>query len=67
VTHDQEEAMAVSDRVAIQNHGKIMQVGTPQEVYNRPQNLFIATFIGKGTLLEGKGGELRGADQSQRG
>ncbi len=54
VTHDQEEAMAVSDRVAIQNHGKIMQVGTPQEVYNRPQNLFIATFIGKGTLLEGK-------------
>jgi multiple sugar transport system ATP-binding protein len=54
VTHDQEEAMAVSDRVAIQNHGKIMQVGTPQEVYNRPQNLFIAMFIGKGTLLEGK-------------
>ncbi len=53
VTHDQEEAMAVSDRVAIQNHGKIMQVGTPQEVYNKPDNLFIATFIGKGALLEG--------------
>ena len=53
VTHDQEEAMAVSDRVAIQNHGKIMQVGTPQEVYNNPDNLFIATFIGKGALLEG--------------
>lgn len=53
VTHDQEEAMAVSDRIAIQNHGKIMQVGTPQEIYNKPDNLFIATFIGKGALLEG--------------
>ena len=53
VTHDQEEAMAVSDRVAIQNHGRIMQVGTPHEVYDRPRNLFVATFIGKGTLLEG--------------
>jgi ABC-type Fe3+/spermidine/putrescine transport system ATPase subunit len=53
VTHDQEEAMAVSDRIAIQNHGKIMQVGTPQEVYNNPDNLFIATFIGKGALMEG--------------
>jgi ABC-type Fe3+/spermidine/putrescine transport system ATPase subunit len=54
VTHDQEEAMAISDRLAIQNHGKIMQVGTPQEVYNKPDNLFIATFIGKGALLKGK-------------
>ena len=53
VTHDQEEAMAVSDRIAIQNHGKIMQVGSPQEVYNNPDNLFIATFIGKGALMEG--------------
>ena len=53
VTHDQEEAMAVSDRIAIQNHGRIMQVGTPREVYDSPQNLFIATFIGKGVLLEG--------------
>lgn len=54
VTHDQEEAMAVSDRIAIQNYGRIMQVGTPQEIYNKPDNLFIATFIGKGALLEGK-------------
>jgi ABC-type Fe3+/spermidine/putrescine transport system ATPase subunit len=53
VTHDQEEAMAVSDRVAIQDHGKIMQVGNPHEIYDRPANLFVATFIGKGTLLEG--------------
>ena len=54
VTHDQEEAMAISDRIAIQNHGRIMQVGTPQEIYNNPENLFIATFIGKGALLEGE-------------
>ncbi|MBD3171026.1 ATP-binding cassette domain-containing protein [Candidatus Bathyarchaeota archaeon] len=54
VTHDQEEAMAISDRIAIQNHGRIMQVGTPHEIYNNPENLFIATFIGKGALLEGE-------------
>lgn len=53
VTHDQEEAMAVSDKIAIQNHGKIMQVGTPKEIYDKPCNLFIATFIGKGALIEG--------------
>lgn len=53
VTHDQEEAMAISDRIAIQNKGKIRQVGTPQEVYNNPIDLFIATFIGKGVTLEG--------------
>ncbi len=53
VTHDQEEAMAVSDRIAIQDHGRIVQVGTPKEIYDRPENLFIATFIGKGALIEG--------------
>ncbi len=53
VTHDQEEAMAISDRIAIQNFGAIRQVGTPKEVYNKPVDLFIATFIGKGALLEG--------------
>jgi iron(III) transport system ATP-binding protein len=58
VTHDQEEAMAVSDRIAIQNHGKIMQIGTPKEIYDKPENLFIATFIGKGALIEGMVEEL---------
>jgi len=58
VTHDQEEAMAVSDRIAIQNYGKIMQVGTPKEIYDKPENLFIATFIGKGALIEGMVEEL---------
>jgi spermidine/putrescine ABC transporter ATP-binding subunit len=53
VTHDQEEAMVISDRIAIQNKGRIRQVGSPTEIYNRPQSLFIATFIGGGSLLEG--------------
>jgi ABC-type Fe3+/spermidine/putrescine transport system ATPase subunit len=53
VTHDQEEAMAVSDRLAVQDYGKIRQVGTPQEIYNLPTDLFIATFIGRGAILEG--------------
>ena len=53
VTHDQEEAMSVSDRIAIQNHGKVMQIGDPLDIYNVPQNVFIATFMGRGTLLDG--------------
>lgn len=53
VTHDQEEAMAVSDRLAVQDNGKIRQIGTPQDIYNMPTDLFIATFIGRGAILEG--------------
>ena len=53
VTHDQEEAMAVSDRVAIQNHGMTRQVGSPSEIYGFPRDVFIATFIGRGAILEG--------------
>ena len=53
VTHDQEEAMVISDRIAIQNLGVIRQVGSPTEIYRRPNSLFIATFIGRGTILEG--------------
>jgi ABC-type sugar transport system ATPase subunit len=46
VTHDQAEAMALADRIAIIDHGKIAQVGSPQEVYLRPQNVFVASFLG---------------------
>ena len=53
VTHDQEEAMSVSDRIAIQNYGKVMQIGEPLDIYNVPKNVFIATFMGRGTLLDG--------------
>jgi iron(III) transport system ATP-binding protein len=54
VTHDQEEAMAVSDRIAIMNNGVIQHIGTPREIYKRPANIFVATFIGHSTILEGK-------------
>jgi iron(III) transport system ATP-binding protein len=47
VTHDQEEAMAISDRIAVMSNGKIQQIGRPQEIYHRPINEFVATFIGR--------------------
>ena len=46
VTHDQAEAMGLGDRIAVLNDGRVMQVGTPQEIYRRPANTFVATFIG---------------------
>ncbi|MBO0993543.1 phosphoribosylaminoimidazolesuccinocarboxamide synthase [Bacillus sp. SD088] len=52
VTHDQEEAMAVSDRIAVMNTGVIQQVGTPREIYQRPSNIFVASFIGRTNILE---------------
>ncbi len=54
VTHDQEEAMAVSDRIAVFDHGVIQQIGTPQQLYQRPRNLFTATFIGRTNVLDGE-------------
>ncbi len=51
VTHDQEEAMAISDRIAVMNDGEIQQIGTPQEIYHRPNNLFVASFIGRTNIL----------------
>jgi len=53
VTHDQEEAMAVSDRIAVMRLGVIQQIGRPKELYHRPQNLFVATFIGHTNVLKG--------------
>ncbi len=52
VTHDQEEAMAVSDRIAVMNLGDIQQIGTPKVLYQRPANLFVATFIGRTNVIE---------------
>src|SRR5699024_8793618 len=52
VTHDQEEAMAVSDKIAVMKDGVIQQIGTPQQVYQRPYNIFVATFIGRANILE---------------
>jgi ABC-type Fe3+/spermidine/putrescine transport system ATPase subunit len=53
VTHDQSEAMAISDRIAVMKKGKIKQVGTPSELYMSPQNVFVANFIGESNFLEG--------------
>lgn len=52
VTHDQEEAMAVSDRIAVMNLGTIQQIGTPQSIYQRPTNIFVASFIGRTNVIE---------------
>ena len=64
VTHDQAEAMALSDRIVVFNKGTVQQVGTPRDVYERPANLFVADFMGlvnklPGTLLEHHGGTAR--------
>ncbi len=53
VTHDQEEALAMSDRVGVMSEGRLLQVGTPAEVYEHPANRFVADFIGRTNLLEG--------------
>lgn len=54
VTHDQEEALALSDRVCLMNEGRIAQIGTPREIYERPQNRFAAEFIGLSNIFEGQ-------------
>jgi len=54
VTHDQEEALSMSDRIAVLNAGKIEQIGTPKEIYENPANLFVARFVGESNLLTGE-------------
>ena len=54
VTHDQEEAMAISDRIAVMNLGVIQQIGRPQDIYHRPTNEFVASFIGRTNMIIGK-------------
>ena len=53
VTHDQEEALAISDRIAVMKSGKLQQLGKPEEIYRRPQRLFVAGFIGKSNQFDG--------------
>jgi spermidine/putrescine transport system ATP-binding protein len=62
VTHDQEEALTMSDRIAVMNRGRVEQVGTPEEVYDRPRTTFVAGFIGVSNLMPatvGANGEVR--------
>ena len=54
VTHDQEEAMAVSDRIGVMNKGVLQHVGRPKDIYQRPSNLFAATFIGRSNIVDGE-------------
>jgi spermidine/putrescine transport system ATP-binding protein len=54
VTHDQEEALTLSDRIAVMNHGRILQEGSPEEIYERPTSKFVADFIGQTNFFEGQ-------------
>jgi len=54
VTHDQEEALALSDRLAVMNQGRLEQTGTPEEIYRRPKSRFVAGFVGGSNLIEGR-------------
>jgi spermidine/putrescine transport system ATP-binding protein len=54
VTHDQEEAMTMADTIAVMNHGKIEQLGTPAELYDNPSTTFVANFLGQSNLIKGK-------------
>jgi len=54
VTHDQEEALAISDRVIVMNVGVIEQIGTPEDIYNRPRSRFVADFVGSANLIKGR-------------
>lgn len=60
VTHDQEEALAMANRIAVMNQGKVLQIGTPTEIYERPNCRFVADFIGETNFIEGRITELDG-------
>ncbi|WP_338970296.1 spermidine/putrescine ABC transporter ATP-binding protein [Spiroplasma endosymbiont of Labia minor] len=52
VTHDQEEALTLSDRIVLLNQGKIQQIGTPEEIYNEPENFWVANFVGESNIIQ---------------
>jgi len=66
VTHDQAEAMAISDRIAVMKRGRILQVGTPYELYMNPQQIFVANFIGESNFLEGRVVKVEGGTAQVR-
>lgn len=65
VTHDQSEAMSISDQIAVMNHGQVQQIGPPHEIYETPQNSFVAAFIGDTNFLSGKIEALLDANYSR--
>ena len=62
VTHDQEEALTMSDRIAVMNDGRVEQIGTPQEIYHSPTSIFVANFIGVANLIPAVVRDMEGAD-----
>ncbi len=62
VTHDQQEALVLSDRIAVMNQGRIVQIGTPREIYETPSNPFVADFIGTSSFLKGSLKDLPNSD-----
>jgi spermidine/putrescine transport system ATP-binding protein len=60
VTHDQEEALTMSDRIAVMDRGKVLQLGSPEEIYERPNTRFVADFIGETNILEGTAEAING-------
>ena len=61
VTHDQSEALTMSDRIAVMDQGRVLQIGTPVEIYEQPASRFIAEFIGESNLLDGTALDVDGA------
>ena len=61
ITHDQEEAINMSDRIAVMNKGTFEQIGTPDEIYNHPKTSYVATFVGNANILKGKVAEINGS------
>jgi len=65
VTHDQEEALALSDRIAVMNEGRIAQIGTAEDLYCRPASRFVAEFVGEANLFRGRAGVISGGAQAR--
>lgn len=65
VTHDQEEALAISDRIAVMRLGEIMQIDTPEKIYKSPQNTFVAGFIGTSNFITGKIEKMQEGEQTE--
>jgi ABC-type Fe3+/spermidine/putrescine transport system ATPase subunit len=63
VTHDQEEALTLSDRIAVIDHGKLQQLGSPRDLYERPENPFVADFIGINNLIQGEVQEMNASEK----
>lgn len=60
ITHDQEEAINMSDRIAVMKDGRIEQIGTPDEIYNHPKTSYVATFVGNANILHGAAERIQG-------